>query len=167
MPKIAKDYSKTVIYKLVNKEDYDNANIYIGSTANLTQRKSAHKSDCMNEISVKYNQEKYQFIRENGGWNEWNMIEVEKYPCTDNREAEAREEHWRIHFNADLNSRKCHIDISLQEYQKQYRLDNIDKSRQYRLDNIDKNIEYQTQYRLDNHDKYIEYQRNYRLKTKN
>ena len=107
MPKIPKDYSRTVIYKLVNKEDYDNANIYIGSTTNFTKRKCEHKSDCMNENKIGYNSKKYQFIRDNGGWNEWNMIEVEKYPCTDNREAEAREEHWRIHFNAVLNTNKC------------------------------------------------------------
>jgi predicted GIY-YIG superfamily endonuclease len=102
MPRIPIDYSKIVIYKLVNKEDYDNANIYIGSTANFTQRKFAHKSDCMNENKNAYNQKIYQFIRENGGWNEWNMIEVEKYPCVDNNEAYAREEHWRIHFKASL-----------------------------------------------------------------
>ena len=146
MPKIPKDYSKTVIYKLVNKEDYDNANIYIGSTANFTQRKCAHKSDCINENKKAYNQKKYQFIRENGGWNEWNMIEVEKYYCVDNNEAKAREEHWRIHFNADLNSRKCFC--------------TVDEEKQYQ-------IQYQIQYRLDNRDKNIEYQRNYRLNNKN
>ena len=32
------------------------------------------------------------------------MIEVEKYNCNDKREAEAREEYWRCHFNAQLNS---------------------------------------------------------------
>ena len=145
MPKIPKDYSRTVIYKLVNKEDYDNANIYIGSTTNFTKRKCEHKSDCMNKNGVKYNQKIYHFIRDNGGWDEWNMIEIEKYPCLDNNEAKAKEEYWRIHFNAVLNMKKCHIDISLQEYQKQY----------------------QTQYRLDNRDKNIEYQRNYRLINKN
>ena len=39
MPKVPIDYSNTIIYKLVNKEDYDNANVYIGSTANFTQRR--------------------------------------------------------------------------------------------------------------------------------
>jgi len=163
MPKIPKDYSRTVVYKLVNKEDYDNANIYIGSTTNFTQRKCEHKSDCMNKTGVKYNQKIYHFIRNNGGWDEWNMLEVEKFSCVDNYEAKAREEYWRIHFNAVLNMNKCHIDISSQEYQKQYRLDNLDKSRQYRLDNIDKS----RQYRLDNHDKYIEYQRKYYELNKN
>lgn len=33
----------------------------------------------------------YVYIRENGGWDEWNRIEVEKYSCTDR--VEAREEY--------------------------------------------------------------------------
>jgi hypothetical protein len=32
------------------------------------------------------------------------MIEVEKYPCNDGNEARAREEYWRCHFNAQLNT---------------------------------------------------------------
>ena len=151
MPKIPKDYSRTVIYKLVNKEDYDNANIYIGSTTNFTKRKCEHKSDCMNENGVKYNQKIYHFIRDNGGWDNWNMIEIEKYPCLDNNEAKAKEEYWRIHFNAVLNSRKCFRTVDEEkEYIAQYRLDNRDKSRQYYLDNRDKLIEYQRNYNLNN-----------------
>ena len=142
MPKIPKDYSRNVIYKLVNKEDYDNANIYIGSTTNFTKRKCEHKSDCMNKTGVKYNQKIYHFIRDNGGWDEWNMLEVEKYPCTDNNEAKSREEHWRIHFNADLNSRKCFC-------------------------TVDEKKEYHTQYYLDNRDKLIEYQQKYYNNNKN
>ena len=77
MPKISTDYSKTIIYKLVHKEDYDNANIYIGSTSNFRQRKSHHKSSCNNEKDKRYHQKNYQSIRDNGGWNEWKMIEIE------------------------------------------------------------------------------------------
>ena len=89
MPKISTDYSKIVIYKLVHKEDYDYANIYIGSTSNFRPRKSHHKSSCNNEKDFKYNQKNCQSIRDNGGWDEWNMIEIEKNPCNDKREAEA------------------------------------------------------------------------------
>jgi len=131
MPKVPIDYSNIVIYKLVNKEDYDNANVYIGSTANFTQRKYCHKSRCNNEKDKVYNSKIYQNIRNDGGWNDWNMIEIEKYPCVDNREAESREEYWRIHFNAGLNTKKCHINISSKEYFKQYRLDNYDKLIEY------------------------------------
>ena len=84
MPKVPIDYSNTVIYKLVNKEDYDNANVYIGSTANFTQRKYCHKSRCNNEKDKAYDSKIYQNIRNDGGWDEWNMIEIEKYPCVDN-----------------------------------------------------------------------------------
>jgi len=38
MPKVPTDYTKTIIYKLVHKEDYDNANVYIGSTTNFRQK---------------------------------------------------------------------------------------------------------------------------------
>ena len=51
MPKLPIDYSNTTIYKLVHKEDYDNANIYIGSTTDFIRRKNAHKTVCCNEKS--------------------------------------------------------------------------------------------------------------------
>ena len=93
MPKNPVDYSKTIIYKLVHNEDYDNANIYIGSTTDFVKRKNSHKTSCNNEKHKEYNNKKYQYIRENGGWEEWNMIEIEKHNCNDGNEARAREEY--------------------------------------------------------------------------
>ena len=101
MPKLPIDYSKTIIYKLVHKEDYNNENIYIGSTTDFVKRKYKHKSSCNNE---KYNDKKYQYIRDNGGWDCFDMIEVEKFPCNDGNETRSREEYWRCHFNAQLNT---------------------------------------------------------------
>ena len=49
MPKLPTDYSKTIIYKLVHNEDYDNANIYIGSTTDFIRRKNNHKNCCNSE----------------------------------------------------------------------------------------------------------------------
>ena len=115
MPKKEIDYSKNVIYKLVHKEDFENCNIYIGSTSNFIKRKYNHKYSCHKEDGKKYNIKIYQHIRENGGWCEWNMIEVEKYPCVDKREAEAREEHWRIHYNAKLNTIRAFQSKEVQE----------------------------------------------------
>ena len=49
------------------------------------------------------------------------MIEVEKYPCNDRREAEAREEYWRSYFNSQLNSKKSYrTDEELKEYNTKY-----------------------------------------------
>jgi predicted GIY-YIG superfamily endonuclease len=105
------DYSTTIIYKIIHKEDNENTNIYVGSTRNFLNRKYTHKSSCCNCRDKKYNQKKYTFIRENGGWSEWSMVEIEKYPCNNKREAEEREEYWRRYFDAKLNSIKAHTTI--------------------------------------------------------
>ena len=126
MPRIPIDYSKTIIYKIVHKEDYDNANIYIGSTTDFSKRKWGHKTRCHNEKSQFYNLKIYQYIRENGGWDCFNMIEIEKYECNDGNEARAREEYWKCYFNSQLNSRKAfrtkeqEIEYN-KEYKKEYR----------------------------------------------
>ena len=117
MPKLPVDYSKTIIYKLVKYDDYDNENIYIGSTTDFVKRKCNHKIGCNNEKSKEYNLKKNQYIRNNGGWNEWNMIEIEKFPCNDGNEARAREEYWRCHFNAQLNTLRAYRN---DEKKKQY-----------------------------------------------
>ena len=109
MPRTPIDYSKTLIYKLVHKDDYNNANIYIGSTTDFTRRKNEHKRGCNNEKDKDHNAKKYQYIRENGGWDIWEMVEVEKYNCNDGNEARAREEYWRSHFNAKLNAIRAYI----------------------------------------------------------
>ena len=146
MPKLPIDHSNTIIYKLVHNEDYDNVNIYIGSTTDFIRRKNKHKSDCNCVTSKSYNQKNYQYIRGNGGWEEWNMIEVEKFSCNDKREAEAREEYWRCHFNSQLNTKRAYRTV---EQRKQY------------------DIEYQKQFYLDNRGKKLEYQKTYYNNKKN
>lgn len=105
------DYLNTIIYKITHKEDFENTNIYIGSTRNLLNRKYTHKSACCNSRDKKYNQKKYTFIRENGGWFEWEIKEIEKYPCNSKREGEEREEYWRQFYNAKLNTIKAYTTI--------------------------------------------------------
>jgi hypothetical protein len=158
MPRTPVDYSKTIMYKLVHNEDYDNANIYIGSTTDFRKRKSHHKGYSYNEKNKSYNNKKYQYIRENGGWDNWNMIEVEKYPCNDGNEARAREEYWRSHFNAQLNMvRAYRTDEEKVEYKKKYYDQNKDKlleqHKEYYEQNKDRSLEYKKKYRENNRDK--------------
>jgi len=50
-------------------------------------------------------------IRENGEWEMFKMIEVEKYPCNDKREAERRENEVMKELKASLNTIKsCSTD---------------------------------------------------------
>jgi hypothetical protein len=52
---------------------------YIGSTWDMKARKSEHKSICNNPKSKKYNRKVYQYIRANGGFDNWKFeILVEK-----------------------------------------------------------------------------------------
>ena len=70
------DYQKSLIYKIVCN-DTKIKNIYIGSTTNFKQRKSAHKISC-NSVNCRY---VYKVIRDNGGWNNWSMILIDYTPC--------------------------------------------------------------------------------------
>ena len=70
MPRNAIDWNKTQIYKLVRKDDTEDQNIYVGHTTNWIQRKCIHSTACNNPKNVAYNQKKYIYIRENGGWDE-------------------------------------------------------------------------------------------------
>ena len=169
MPKVPIDYAKTIIYKLVHKDDLYDENIYTGHTTEMTKRKNKHKSDSTNPNSDKYNQNKYKYIRENGGWDEWLMIEIEKYPCKDKPEAVARERVIQAEMKATLNDNvpgrtkkeyyQDNREIKL-EYQKEYRQDNrdkiLEKAKQYHQDNREKILEYNKQYRQDNREKISE-----------
>ena len=77
MPRLAKDYSKSIIYKLccldINVKD-----IYVGSTTCMRNRRYAHKFNCNSIKSKKYNGNVYTFIRDNGGWCNWSMIIIEE-----------------------------------------------------------------------------------------
>jgi hypothetical protein len=106
MPKKNVDYNKIVIYKIFSEDD-NITDIYVGSTTDFTRRKCNHKSACNNENNKIYNRKLYKMIRDNGGWENWRMIEVEKYPCNDKREAEHREEYWRKNLKAELNTIRC------------------------------------------------------------
>ena len=103
MPRLDIDYTKVVIYKIVCN-DLNILDCYVGSTTNFTKRKNAHKRTC-NNINIKnYTLKVYQFIRANGGWDNWSMLELEKYPCNDNNEATTRERYWFELLSAKLNT---------------------------------------------------------------
>ena len=64
------------IYKLCCN-DTDITEEYVGSTKNFNRRRASHKSNCNNEKSKEYNYNVYHFIRVNGGFNNWRMIQLE------------------------------------------------------------------------------------------
>jgi len=117
MPKVPVNYSNTIIYKIVCK-DLNVKELYVGHTVNFRSRKNKHASDCHNETARHYNIKIYTFIRDNGGWTNWEMIEIEKYNCNDANEARARERYWYELLEAKLNH--CYPGRSDQEYSRTY-----------------------------------------------
>ncbi len=104
MPRKEIDYSRCLIYKLCCN-DPSIRDEYYGHTTDKTKRKYSHKSCCDDENNFHHNVYVYQFIRNNGGWNNWSMIVVEEYPCENRNQAEARERHWIETQRATLNKR--------------------------------------------------------------
>ena len=136
------DYSKTIIYKICCN-DLNVKEIYVGSTCNFIKRKSKHKDSCNNIKSKQYNYKLYQFIRDNQGWENFSMIEIEKYSCIDNNEARSRERYWYENLNATLNIIKPIRTIEEKtEYDKEYR--QTEKYKEY--EQSEQRKEYQKEY---------------------
>ena len=95
------DYSKTVIYKIVCKNE-DVKDVYVGSTVNFKRRITEHKYSCNNEKSVNYNLKVYQTIRDNNGWENYDIIEIIKQPCKDIAESHALERHYYELLNCNI-----------------------------------------------------------------
>lgn len=102
MPKTNIDFQNLVIYKIVCN-DINVTDSYVGSTTNFTKRKSSHKSACTNVNDKHHKLCVYQFIRKNGNWENWSMIEIEKYPCNSLNDAHKRERYWLENLKATLN----------------------------------------------------------------
>ncbi len=87
------------IYKIYCK-DSSIKDCYVGSTKNLNNRKIKHKFSCNNPNSIGYNIQLYNFIRENGGFDNFEFEEIEKI---DNINRFIRERYWIETFNSSLN----------------------------------------------------------------
>jgi len=136
---MVRDYSKGFIYKLTCK-DVNVKEIYVGSSTNMKVRKNCHKTRCNNINCIYYNLKVYQYIRENGGFDNWSMIWIKDYPCNSKRELEAEEDKIKIKLNATLNTRNAIIDKEqVKKKKKEWTIQNkekIDKQqKQYRINN--------------------------------
>jgi hypothetical protein len=141
MPKKPIDYSKCCIYKI---EHIENENLlYVGHTTCFNKRKKLHKSSCKNALRKSYNIKLYQMIRNNGGFEMFKMIEIEKYFCNDRREAEKREKEVMKELKANMNTQKIYLsEEELKEYHKEYNQINKEKHKKYYEDNKEKIKEY-------------------------
>ncbi len=150
MPHNPINYSKTIMYKLCCN-DVNIKDVYVGHTTDFITRKAGHKCNCNNEKRKDYNIYVYKFIRENGGWSNWNMVMLEEYPCNSKLEATKRERELMEELNSTLNKV-----IPTRTY-KEYCNDTLNyqskRHKEYRENNLDKIKELNKKWRKDNEDK--------------
>ena len=172
------DYSKCCIYKLCCK-DATVESIYIGSTTNPTKRKCDHKKCCTKVNDKEYNTYKYQFIRDHGGWNNWDLIIIEEFSCNSKMQQHKIERQYIEDLKPSLNktipARYQTGDIyNVQEYKrehnKEYYEANKHKIRDQNKENYeankDKISEQKKAYREANKDKIKEQRREYYKRNK-
>ena len=152
-------YDQSIIYKLCCK-DTNITDIYVGSTTAFKNRKYQHKMGCNNEKGKSYNYKVYIFIRDNGGFENWDMIEIERFNAIDKRDLEKRERVYIESLKATLNKQ-----IPTQTY-KEWKEKNKDKLKEYRELNKDKIKEQQKEYRENYKDKIKEYREKNKDKIK-
>jgi hypothetical protein len=119
------NYQNTIIYKIVC-DDLNVKDLYVGSTTNFIQRKQKHKNTCNYEKNkYSYNYKVYKIIRDNGNWDNWSMLEIEKYPCNDKNEARTRERYWFEQLQSTMNVALPIIDAEdTKKYMKDYNIIN-------------------------------------------
>jgi hypothetical protein len=97
----------------------------------LYRRKAQHKSACHNKKQTKtYNLTVYKFIRENGGFNNWDLIELHKFSCENKREKELEERKW-IEMTKPALNKSLPFHEDRREYYKRYYLDVKIQKREY------------------------------------
>lgn len=127
MPKKEINYNNTYFYRVVCK-DLNITDCYVGHTTNFIKRKSHHKMSTTNINDKNYNSKVYNFIRNNGGWDNWDMIMIEQHKCDNLLEACKIEREYLEEYKANLNH---YVPIRTQEendeYYKKWCCENKDK----------------------------------------
>lgn len=163
MPRKEIDYSNTIIYKLCCKNP-EIKDIYVGHTTDFIRRKNRHKYSCNTECDKSYNFNVYKFIRDNGNWDNWEMIMVEQYPCENRFSAEQRERHWLETLNANLN-----CVIPSRTYDEWYEINKnklSEKNKIYRSENKQEISEQRKIYYYENRSEILKKMKNYNEKNK-
>ena len=157
---------KGIVYKLFCRNS-SITEFYIGSTIDFKARKYDHKKRCNNSKYKQYNYKVYRYIRNNGGFDNWDFeillqVEVEnekelrlnyeakyqldlKPELNDRIEGRTKKEWYIDNKQKILQTRKEYYEDhkeELSEYQKEYRENNKEKIRQtqkeYREDHKEK-----------------------------
>ena len=175
MPLKEINYDKTHFYKLMCK-DFNITDCYVGHTTDWVKRKSDHKHRYNNPNRGGHNLPVYKFMRENGGWENWEMLWIKTLKCENAMEARSEERKCKEQLNATLNGnvpsrtfdeyRETNKD-QIKEYAVEYRKNNKDKIKEYTERNKEHRKQYNKDYREKTMKNYVRTKSRITKRTKN
>jgi recombinational DNA repair protein (RecF pathway) len=150
------DFSQSTIYHIRVIETKMVA--YVGSTTNFKQRCATHKSNCKIGLTLPI----YKYIRDNGGFDLFEIIPVAFLQLNDVVELRIEEQKEMDKYTDKLNALKAYISKQerieqMKEYNKHFRQENQEYFKQYREENQEKIKEQRRQYKQDNKAKRNQY----------
>ena len=159
------------IYKLASN-DLSIKEVYVGSTKNLRVRKGQHRHRCNNENCSEYNFRVYQYIRENGGFSNWDIIQLESIEYNTRYELRARERYYIESLKASLN--KAIPNRTSKEYKNDHKETRQQQSKEYYKNNMEEikqkvklyTEKHKEQIKQNRKEYFIEYQKKFREKNK-
>ena len=114
-------------------------NCYIGSTMDFDKRKKEHMICVVSEKQTNYTHPVYQFIRENDGWDNFDMVKI--CDCDENERLKMEQHHMDF-IKPSLNCKRA-LGFD-HERRKIYKKKN---DREYYLNNKEKIYNYSNEYR--------------------
>ena len=163
------DYSDCFIYHIV---DSDKVVHYIGSTSNFVNRKSQHKYNCNHSEVKHHNYDIYRYIRDNGGWDNFECVPIRRVENVKNsidlRIAERQEMEKYSTLKNMLGSYMSKEDrkICNQKWKQNNPEKHMESVRKWQLNNPERKREIDRKYRENNREKIMERKRQYYLKQK-
>ena len=97
-----------VFYKISCKDETIK-DCYIGSTTNIVSRMLNHKRRCINEDNSKHHYKVYETIRANKGWDNWEIIILEKTNITDKTQSRMKEQEFIDLYSPTLNQIDAYV----------------------------------------------------------
>lgn len=132
MPRGTIDYSNTIIYKITCKNP-SIKQIFVGHTTNLSQKKHSHKTTCNDPKKRDYNLQMYKIIRQNGGWENWEVTEIARHNCKNATEAKIKECEQRLLLSNDFDLHSMSATNTFEQEQKEL----AEKEEQKKLEELE------------------------------
>ena len=92
------------VYVIRSKDPNDmSQNFYIGSTNDIKERERLHKTVCKSTKNLHHNLKVYQYIRSNGGWDQFVMYSLHQVEYTNKLELRQAEQKYIDLYKPELN----------------------------------------------------------------